>query len=99
VIEKMLCEQQIELLANYSAAATAYCASVARLEQALIGRSAEIYAERRRASEEARIACDAARQELEHHETAHQCHQLRCGQPPKAPASKGGPDSTVRARE
>lgn len=56
----MFCEEQIRLVANYSAAAAVYYASVAHLEQTMIGESREIYAERRRVSEEARIMCEMA---------------------------------------
>ena len=69
----VFCEDKIVLMANYGAAAVAYCASVSKLEQALIRGSREVYAERRRAVEMTRIICEAALKELDDHVSADGC--------------------------
>ena len=69
----MICEDQIFLVANYGAAVAAYYASVVQLEQGVISGSVKIYAERRRATEDARLICEAARRELDDHVLAHGC--------------------------
>jgi len=69
----VFCEHKIVLMANYGAAAVAYCAAVSKLEQALIRGSRETYAEQRRSVEMARIICEAALKELDDHVSADGC--------------------------
>lgn len=71
----MFCEDQILLMANYSAAVAAYYSTVVQLEQQIRG-SGEIYQQQRRLSEKARMMCEAARKELDQHVTAHGCGRL-----------------------
>jgi hypothetical protein len=56
----VFCEEKILLMANYGAAAAAYCVSVAKLEQGIIRGSRETYAELRCSLETARRTCEAA---------------------------------------
>ena len=69
----VFCEEKVVLMANYGAAAVAYCAAVTKLEQALIRGSRETYAEQRRSVEMARIICEAALKELDDHVSADGC--------------------------
>jgi hypothetical protein len=69
----VFCEEKILLVANYGAAVTDYCATVAELEKAMIRDSREVYAERRRRVEVARIICEAALKELDDHVSADGC--------------------------
>jgi hypothetical protein len=69
----MICEDQIFLVANYGGAIAAYYAAVVKLEQGVISGSREIYAERRLATEEARLLCETARKELDQHIAEHGC--------------------------
>jgi hypothetical protein len=69
----VFCEEKIFLMANYGAAATKYCAAVAELEQTMIRDSKEVYAQRRRTVEVARIISEAALKELDDHVAAHGC--------------------------
>ena len=67
------CEEKIVLVANYAAAMTAYLDAVTQLEKSLIRDSKEVYAERRRLVEVARIVCEVALKELDDHVSADQC--------------------------
>jgi translation elongation factor EF-Ts len=67
------CEDKIRFVATYSAAVEAYYFSVADLELQMICNSKEIYDEKRRATEKARMMCEIARQKLEHHLSMHGC--------------------------
>ena len=69
----VFCEEKILLVANYGAAVTGYCAAVAELEKGMIRDSREVYAERRRSVEVARLICEAARKELDDHVSADGC--------------------------
>jgi len=63
----------IELMANYSTAAAAYCFSVAELEEGMITGSRQVFAARRRSAEEARAICEAALKELDDHVSERHC--------------------------
>jgi hypothetical protein len=67
------CSEKIRLVADYGAAVAAHYAAVGKLEQGMITGSAEIYQERRRASEDVRVICDAARKALDEHVAEHGC--------------------------
>jgi len=67
------CEEKIRLVADYCAAVSAYSLSIAELEQGLITRSRETYAERYKRSETARHLAETARKELEDHVSDHGC--------------------------
>jgi len=69
----VFCEEKILLMANYGAAAAAYCVSVAKLEQGIIRGSRETYAELRWSLETARMTCEAALRELDDHVSADGC--------------------------
>jgi hypothetical protein len=69
----VFCEEKIVLVANYAAAMTAYVAAVTQLEKGMIRASREVYAERRRLVEVARIVCDAALKELDDHVSGDCC--------------------------
>jgi len=69
----VFCEEKVVLMANYGAAAVAYCAAVTKLEQAMIRGSREIYAEQRRSVEMTRIICEAALKELDNHVNVDGC--------------------------
>jgi hypothetical protein len=69
----VFCEQKICLMANYGSAAAEYCATVVELERTMIRDSKEVYAQRRRTTEVARIFCEAALRELDDHVSAHGC--------------------------
>ena len=63
----VFCEEKVVLMADYGAAAVAYCAAVSKLEQAMIRGSRETYADLRQSVEIARILCEAALKELDDH--------------------------------
>ena len=69
----VFCEEKIVLVANYAAAMTAYLAAVTQLEKRMIRDSKEVYAERRRLVEVARIVCEAALKELDDHVATDRC--------------------------
>jgi len=69
----VFCEKKILLTANYGAAAAAYYAAVTELEKGMIRDSKEVFAERRRAVELARILSEAALKELDSHVFADGC--------------------------
>jgi hypothetical protein len=69
----VFCEEKIQLVANYAAAVAAYYAAVGNLEAGMITGSAEVYRNLRQATEEARAICEAARKELDEHESRHRC--------------------------
>ena len=56
----VFCEQKIFLMANYGSAAAEYCAAVSEFEQTMIRDSKEMYAQRRRKLEVARVICETA---------------------------------------
>jgi len=68
-----LCEEKIRLVAEYSAAVSAYFSSVSELEHEMISRSREIYSERYLRSETMRHLVDTTRRELEDHVSEHGC--------------------------
>jgi len=69
----VFCEEKILLAANYGAAAAAYGAAIAELEQTMIRDSREVYAQRRQTVEVTRIMCEAALKELDDHVSGHGC--------------------------
>jgi hypothetical protein len=69
----VFCEEKIFLMASYGAAAKEYCAAVAELEETMIRDSREVYAQRRKNVEVARIVCETALKELDDHVSAHLC--------------------------
>jgi hypothetical protein len=69
----VFCEEKVVFMADYAAAAVAYCAAVSKLEQAMIRGSREAYADLRQSLEVARILCEAALKELDHHVSADGC--------------------------
>lgn len=69
----VFCEEKILLVANYGAAVTDYYEAVAELEKGMIRDSKEVFAERRRKVEVARIICEAALKELDDHVSADRC--------------------------
>ena len=66
-------KRKIGLVANYCAAVSAYHSAIRELEQGMITGSSEIYIERRKVTEEARVLCEKARKELDDHEAKHGC--------------------------
>jgi hypothetical protein len=73
MIASVFCEEKITLVADYATAVAAYSVAAQALEGGMITGSAEIYAKLRKATEEARALCEAARQELDQHEGTHKC--------------------------
>jgi hypothetical protein len=71
--EQRACTEKVRLVANYGATVAAYYSSVSKLEQSLITGVPQTYNDRRRDTEEARCLCDAARQALDDHVSAHEC--------------------------
>jgi hypothetical protein len=69
----VFCERKIFLMANYGSAAAKYCAAVSEFEQTMIRDTKEVYAQRRRTVEVARVICETALQELDHHVSTHGC--------------------------
>ena len=67
------CATKVQLVAEYSAAVAAYYSAIGELEQGMVTGSREVYAFQRRASDEARALCEAARQQLDEHIAEHQC--------------------------
>ena len=55
----MFSEQQIQIVADYVAAVTAYYAAIRELEARLITGSTEVYAKNLQATEQARAICEA----------------------------------------
>jgi hypothetical protein len=92
-VVSMYCEDQLRLVADYSAAVAAYYASVSRLEQGMISGSKDIYTRLRRATEEARLVCEAARNELDEHAKTHGCGRLTERDPWQIAAGEGIWDS------
>jgi hypothetical protein len=69
----LFCEEKINLVADYGAAAAAYYSAIQELEQGMITGSTAMYLERRKATEEARALCEKARNELDDHGAKHGC--------------------------
>ena len=67
------CEEKLQLVNSYAAAVASYYASVAELEQGMVTGSRDTYAEQQELAEEARMACEAARKDLDAHLLAHGC--------------------------
>ncbi len=67
------CEEKIQLVANYAATVANYYAAVAELERGMVTGSRDTYARQQLLAGEARIASEAARQELDDHLLAHGC--------------------------
>jgi len=67
------CEKKIQLMIEYSAAMTTYYHAVIEMEQGMISGSKELFTERRRSAEKARLECEAVRQELAAHIAADGC--------------------------
>ena len=67
------CEEKIQLVINYAAAAAEYSDAVAEFERMMVCASYEVFAELRRSTDEARLKCEAARQELDNHVPMHGC--------------------------
>jgi hypothetical protein len=69
----VFCEQKIVLMANYGSVTAKYWAAVSEFEQTMIRESEEVYAQRRRTVEVARVICEAALRELDDHVSTHCC--------------------------
>ena len=67
------CDKKIQLVIEYAAAMARYYQAVAELERGMVSGSKELYTERHRLAEEARIMCEAARLELDGHVKTDQC--------------------------
>jgi len=67
------CEEKLQLVNSYAASVASYYAAVAELEQGMVTGSRDTYAEQQELAEEARIACEAARKQLDDHLSAHGC--------------------------
>ena len=69
----VFCEEKILLVANYGAALDEYHRAAAEFEAGMIRDSKEVYAERRRQLEVARIICEAALKDLDDHVSSDGC--------------------------
>jgi hypothetical protein len=67
------CDKKIQLVIEYAATMARYYHAVAELERGMVSGSKELFIERHRLAEQARIMCEDARQELDGHVKADGC--------------------------